>query len=673
VESVPAAEIPVERRSGLALERLRPAALPLALGAGVFLLALRSGAYGLELRDGVAIGLWWMIVLAVGVLIWPLERVPRGALATGGALAAFGAFAGLSALWAHSAQLAFDEFNRVMLYVAVFAVAVLAARRASAARWADGLALGIAAVGLLALVSRLFPHLVGNQGTGRLIPVAQSYLNYPLDYWNGLGIFLALGFPLLLRAGVGAGSRTLRGLAVGVIPAMATALYLTSSRGGAATAVVATLAVLVLSNRRYAVLGALLVAAAGSAGAVAVVSQHHALVDGPVTGSVAIAEGRAVAGLLALICVVVGCAYVLLAQLRWNPPRIGRRLAIAMAVAAVAVIGAGVAASHPAQRWKDFKAPPVAFEVGGAGASASSGSAEGVPTTGTHLTSTSSNGRWQFWEAAVDELKHRPAIGEGAGSYAAWWAQHGSVAYFTRHAHSLYLQTLGELGVVGGLLLALFLVCAGVAVVRRLRESRGGDRLAVAALGAVVVAYAFGAGIDWMWELTVVSVVGIVALAALAGPAARAPAAAPASAGRSGLRVWAPRVALVLAGLGLIVAQAIPFASAAKIAESQKRAGAGDLRAALRDANSARDIQPWASEPYLQLALVRQALGQLPQSRSAIRHAISNDTSDWRLWLVAANIERQSGAQGAARRDLARAASLNPRSPLFAQTRSRAR
>jgi tetratricopeptide (TPR) repeat protein len=208
-----------------------------------------------------------------------------------------------------------------------------------------------------------------------------------------------------------------------------------------------------------------------------------------------------------------------------------------------------------------------------------------------------------------------------------------------------------------------------VALTRRLRESGGEDRLTVAALGAVLVAFAFGAGIDWMWELTVVAVVAIVALGVLAGPAARRRALPPASSTTSRMRRWAPRLALVLAGLGLVVAQAIPFASAAKVAESQKQAAKGDLSAALADANSARDIQPWASSPYLQLALVRQELGQPAQSGAAIRHAISNDPADWRLWLVAAGIERQAGDQARARRDLAQAASLNPRSPLFAQLR----
>ena len=70
-----------------------------------------------------------------------------------------------------------------------------------------------------------------------------------------------------------------------------------------------------------------------------------------------------------------------------------------------------------------------------------------------HLLSANGSGRWQFWESAVDAFQATPLLGHGAGSYEAWWAEHGSLAVFVRDAHSLYLETLAELGVLGFLLL----------------------------------------------------------------------------------------------------------------------------------------------------------------------------------------------------------------------------
>src|SRR5205823_5184289 len=85
-------------------------------------------------------------------------------------------------------------------------------------RWNDGLALGIVAVGLLALGSRLFPAVLqGDEGLREYLP-SLTRLSYPLGYWNGLGIFVALAFPLLLAAASLDRRPLLRGLAVAPAP-----------------------------------------------------------------------------------------------------------------------------------------------------------------------------------------------------------------------------------------------------------------------------------------------------------------------------------------------------------------------------------------------------------------------------------------------------------------------
>jgi Tfp pilus assembly protein PilF len=50
----------------------------------------------------------------------------------------------------------------------------------------------------------------------------------------------------------------------------------------------------------------------------------------------------------------------------------------------------------------------------------------------------------------------------------------------------------------------------------------------------------------------------------------------------------------------------------------------------------------------------------------SIDHALENDQSDWRLWLVAARIQTKAGDIAAARQSLAKARELNPKSQLFA-------
>jgi tetratricopeptide (TPR) repeat protein len=175
-----------------------------------------------------------------------------------------------------------------------------------------------------------------------------------------------------------------------------------------------------------------------------------------------------------------------------------------------------------------------------------------------------------------------------------------------------------------------------------------------------------------MWELTVVSVVGIAALALLVGSATMpslrsAPASAPRpeTPSRRALRAL-PRAAVVVAALALIAAQVIPLVAQSEIRKSQKAAAKGDGAAALSDALRAKAIQPWAASPYLQIALVQEQSGDLPAAREAIRKAVARDRSDWRVFLVSARLDVESGRIQEARRNLRRAKRLDPKSPLFA-------
>jgi hypothetical protein len=647
---------------------LRRHGLMVGIAIAVFALAFQSGGYDVTVRNSFAIAAWWAIAIAVGALVWPLERPPRAALVAGGALAALLAWTAIAISWSDSAERSFTEVNRTAFYLAVFVVAVVASRRGSGGRWADGLALGIAAIGLLALTSRLFPDLIGDRGVSSFFPQGVRYLGYPLDYWNGLGIFIGLGFPLLLRAALDARSALGRALAIGSTPALFGALYLTSSRGGMATAVLGTVVFIALCRDRLRALVALVVVGSGSAAVVAVLSARSELADGNLSADVVAGQGRSAAALIAGICVLTGLVHWLVARAPLPIPRL-RVPRLVLAGGALLLVAAAVIAADPAERLESFKQPPrnPFAPVEASPRTAGSPDAPRLTPTSSHLLSSTGNGRWQFWTAAVDEFETRPLSGRGPGSYEAWWAQHGSVSYFTRHAHSLYLETLGELGAVGLALLAGFLLTGLVAAGRRLRSASAPDRNVIAALVGVAVAFGFAAAIDWIWQLTVIPVVAIVALALLAGPATAT--ATPGASGRRQLRPLAARAGVVAVALCLIAAQAVPFLAQDDIRRSQHRFAAGDLDGARAAAISARGVQPWAASPHLQLALVEERRGNLREARSAISKAIERDKLDWRLWLTSARIDGAAGLAEQARAKLDRAVALNPRSPLLASLR----
>jgi O-antigen ligase len=337
---------------------------------------------------------------------------------------------------------------------------------------------------------------------------------------------------------------------------------------------------------------------------------------------------------------------------------LSRRSGHIVAVAAV-LVGLGlVVAAHPVRRVEVFKQPPQQFDPSEPGG-----------LIRAHLLSGNGSGRWEFWTSALDEWQTKPLVGRGAGSYEAWWAQHGTLAYFVKDAHSLYLETLGELGIVGFLLLVGVLL-GGIAVgVSRLRRLDDETRVLCASLIAVLSGFGVAAGLDWMWELTAVTVVAVACLALLVG-AATLPRPPEPAAVRLGMTATGRRVAIGVVAAAAIVAllsAGDQLIGEMKLDASRSATADRNFTRAFDDALDARDLQPWAATPYLQLALVAERQGLLRTASTAVGEATDRAPEDWRLWLVRARIETKRGMVKAGVQSLRRARSLNPRSPLFVQ------
>ena len=642
--------------------RLRLVALPVIIGGLVFSVALVGGGYSLAVRDSLAIGIWWTIALALGLSIWPAQQIPWAAVVVGVAFVFLALLTALSLLWADSDERAFNEFNRVVLYLGVVVAALVVGSRANASRWRDGLAGGIVATGLLSLSSRLFVGSFPEPQMAELLMEGHTRLSYPLNYWNALAILIAVGCPLLLGSAVASERALTQAIALAPFPALAATVYLTASRTGTITVLLGLVVFVALTSRRWIAAGGLALAALGSAAAVYVLFERNELVNGPLDSQSAASQGRSAAVLITITCITTGILYAAGRRFAQRLPSPRARVGWAITGIVVALALAGIAAAQPVERVREFKELPIQTN------------AQAEDRIRDHLTSTSGNGRWQWWGSALDQFRANPVLGNGAGSYEAWWAEHGTIPSFVRDAHSLYLETMGELGLVG---LVLLVTAFGTGIVTGARRLRRGDpehRLTVAAFLAAFVAYAVAAGVDWMWELAAVTGVGMLCLGLIVG-AATAPGhpdmrSGEARADGAGLRSSAA-VAMVALAPFLIAAQAIPLLSTVKIRDSQRAFARGDIENALADAFSARKLQPWAATPHLQVALVEEATNDLPAARQAIVEAIERDPTDWRLWLVRVRLEAKAGAIAEARRSLARASALNPRSPLFADRGAR--
>jgi hypothetical protein len=111
--------------------------------------------------------------------------------------------------------------------------------------------------------------------------------------------------------------------------------------------------------------------------------------------------------------------------------------------------------------------------------------------------------RPHYWHVAWSDYTSHSLLGSGAGTYADYWLHHRKNGEFVRDAHSLYLESLAELGPVGLGLVALALGAPLVALRRR------ADGIVAAAAGAYV-AFVVHAAVDWDWELPAVTLTGLV-------------------------------------------------------------------------------------------------------------------------------------------------------------------
>jgi hypothetical protein len=624
----------------------------IAFAVGGYLGDSGTGDVSTKVLAVTSIAIWW--VVGVGVLArWWRGRsaVPRDAVVAGAILAAFAILTALSMLWASDAGRAFIEVVRVSTYLGLFTLIVLAAGAVGSRAILSGLALGLLIVGAAALGSRLIPGVIstGDPDIFAALPSDAGRLSYPIGYWNGLGACMGALIVLLSWLGAVAGGVRARALAVALIPVPLLVIYLASSRGGYAAAAVGVLVLVLLGpHRRSRALGAALLGSAAGAVLAWVASRQADLVDGLNTDS---AQD---AGLLLAAAVVAAGAALAVIWPRLEPRldtirmrRPSPRATVAIAVVAVAAVAVVV---NPIERVEEFTAVPSEGDPAESGAAG-------------QLIRGSGSGRYQYWEAAVDAYASDPVTGIGAGNFELWWNANGTLERTINNAHSLYIETLSELGIAGLLLLLAFIAALGHAVYRGLRDSISPEACAAAGL---VAAGLLSAALDWTWELTAVFgivIVGAAVLTSDTGPRVRAvgenglPEGAVPGAPRDG---FALGVAAIAAAWVSIWAAGVLLLSEVKLDDSQAALARGDFDAAAQDAVDAEAVQPWSAEaPYLE-SQAELARGNLDQARVAAEVALDRAPGDYRFWYLLALIEIGAGDEDAYGLAFARANELAP-------------
>jgi len=471
--------------------------------AGPTVLAFFAGGYFDRSFLWAGIAAWALVVVAALVTARPLPRSRIAWLAVGG-LAGLTAWTALSITWSPLRGAAFDDTQRLLLYLGTLIAGVALLRGRPAARAVEpALALGVLVVVGYGLSERLFPGLLRFDRSF----TAAGRLEQPLTYWNAMGALAAIGLLLCARiSGDVTRDIRLRAAAAAAAVPVTVGLYLTFSRG-ALVALACGLCVLVAAAPARSQLRAVALVVATCAVPVLVSDRLRGVRT--MFGALGDREREGLV-MIAVLVVFMAIAGLLAAWTARMEARGELRDALHGALRPIAIGGAVICAVFP-----------VALVLAQGETKGPLG--EGNPARGAtvnRLGSLDSN-RYDFWRVAIKEARDHPLDGLGAGGFRAAWLQKRTINYNVVDVHSDYLETLTELGIVGLALMLAFVCGVIAAAVRALRRH---PSLAPGAAAGVAVWLAHSA-FDWDWELPALSLVGILLAAALLAWSEHEPAA----------------------------------------------------------------------------------------------------------------------------------------------------
>lgn len=617
------------------------AGLGLGCGLSVFLF----GYYDLAVFGVLALVV--LPALLALVISRPFRPSPA-ALIAGSGLMGLWLWALASTLWAQSAERALIEADRWLLYAAVFAVLVLLMRD----RRLAGVAIAAATAGIVALVVYLTGTLlIGDAPQSLFIP---RQLSEPFQYTNGLAAYLLLGFWPLVAVAERDRPVVLSAAAAGLATLVLCLLVLVQSRGAAAALLASAILILAVVPGRLTRAWLLLIVFGGAALAMPTLLDVYSSSQGsrPTLESVrrAGSAALAVAGGAAAVWLVIGLARAWIARRGEGGNRTGRRLAetvLAVVVAFLLAVSVGLSGRIVDQGKTQYDA---FVSLGAAGGSS-------------RLVSGAGN-RYDYWRIALREAGAYPVAGIGAGNYHFRYFRERRTAEDIRQPHSVELQMLAELGLVGGFLLAIFVFGVLLGWVRTARAGRTdpGARTLALAGGGAFLGWLAHTSVDWHHLVPGLTGIALCAAAGLVMP----PPGAGGAAGTdrpAGRLVIGLVVAAVVAG-GLFVARPV-------LGEHHRSEAQGQLASepsqALREADRALSYDGQSLAAYHVKAAAQARLDRYTDARATLLEAIRVEPDDFVTWALLGDLATRAGDVAQADQAYGRASELNPRDPLLAE------
>ncbi len=586
-----------------------------------------QGAYFSQSWGWVALA--FLVPTTVLLILDRVEMPGRLRVAFASLTTLLGLWIALSAFWSVSTPASVREVERTLVYIALALAIALVLRRGDGLAVVSGTTLGILLVVSYGLGTRLVPDRLGSPDDA----FNDYRLAAPIGYWNSFGLLAAIGTVLAVGAVAHARRAWQAALAAAVVPWLLVGLYFTFSRGSTLALAFALVATIALDPRRLRLIWSLIALAPAAGTAVAISSRQSALTTEDSSVEAAAAQGHRLAWiLLGLVLGSAALGYFAHRIADATPVDRGRRrladlalLVLAAASIAIGFVAAGGDSVFGNLRER-FEAAPTS----------------GGSTLNGRLFSVSGNGRGETIGVAWDMASAHPVAGMGAGSFEYVWYERRPSEQVVRDAHSLYAETLAEIGVVGLVLLLCLLLVPVVAAIRG-RRTRF-----VAPAGGAFLAWVAAAALDWHWEMVGVTTSAFLAAGVALVAAERRP--------RSPLSVPV-RGSVLAATILLSVAATWSLVGNQALFAAREAVDREDWSAAREHGRRANALLFWSAEPHLVLGDAAAGLGDRKEALRNYRDAVDADPRSWVAWLHLAQVAGGAERSAAYRR----VQELNPR------------
>jgi UDP-GlcNAc:undecaprenyl-phosphate GlcNAc-1-phosphate transferase len=627
---------------------VRPAdALVAVLGVAFGLSSFYDGGYDASLWAPAGVVLLALLI-AVAIARFPrLNVVGRTAVGSLGVLAVW---ALISGSWSSSPAAAAVFGNRWLVYTVVLALLTLLIRDRRGALWVlGGVVAGTLAVALWTVGSMLIDSTVLFAG-GRL--------NDPLGYVNGQGAVYAMALiPCLVLADW---RRTpwLSALGASLASLFAGLAILSQSRGVWLGMAVAIMVLFVVAPQRRWRLALVLIIAAALALASPWLNDVYTE-----TVSTAVPErvARRAAVVLLAAALLAGALWygAQVASIRLNATarsRIGRWwTSFLVAVGVLAAVTALVSLPRIVDKMDDQYQAFVTLDV------------DALRPDGHSRLLSTSGVRYDYWRIAVRAWEDHPVAGLGAGGYPVSYFRQRRTVEDIRQPHSLGLQVLAELGVVGALLFLAWLGALCWGVWRWMRAGSRTDRLVTAAGAGLFAAWLSQTSGDWLHLLAGVTGVALVGAAVLLRPLpeeAESPGPARRQVARTTRLFAVAGVAVAVAVLVLLSRQALSEHYRVK---AQAALAAQHPADALALADRSLRLQGNDVDARYLRSAALERLGQTKEARLELLDALDREPDNFVTWALLGDLDARLGNVSAARHDYREALRLNPLEPSLAE------